>query len=141
MKHTFAALALVLAPVVAVAQSVSAEDAAVRTTLTYYMRGHATGNPDTMARAFYTDAELRFIRNGQYFRRSLAEYLASFSGKPAGDESKRQRRITFVDVVGTAAFAKIELDYPSALLTDYMQLLKINGEWKIVHKTFHSEPK
>jgi hypothetical protein len=32
--------------------------------------------------------------------------------------------------------AKIVLDYPDALLTDYMSLLKIDGEWKIVNKIF-----
>jgi hypothetical protein len=29
----------------------------------------------------------------------------------------------------------------AALITDYMQLLKINGAWVIVHKIFHSQPK
>ncbi|MGH9859080.1 MAG: nuclear transport factor 2 family protein [Candidatus Acidiferrales bacterium] len=36
---------------------------------------------------------------------------------------------------------KVVLDYPNARLTDYMSMLKINGEWKIVNKTFTSEPK
>jgi hypothetical protein len=35
----------------------------------------------------------------------------------------------------------VELDYPDALLTDYFTLLKIGGEWKIVHKSFHRRAK
>ncbi|MCA1574548.1 MAG: nuclear transport factor 2 family protein [Acidobacteria bacterium] len=33
------------------------------------------------------------------------------------------------------------LDYPQVKFTDYMSLLKIDGQWWIVNKTFHSEPK
>jgi hypothetical protein len=36
---------------------------------------------------------------------------------------------------------KIVLDYPNALITDYMSLLKIDGEWKIVNKIFTVQPK
>lgn len=139
MTRTLVALALAFTPGVAASQS--SEEAGVRQALTYYIRGHATGSADTMARSFHPDAELKFIRNGQYTRRTLAEYLGGFSGKPAADEAQRVRRIVAVDIVGNAASAKLELDYPNALLTDYMQLLKIDGEWKIVHKIFHAATK
>jgi hypothetical protein len=33
------------------------------------------------------------------------------------------------------------LDYPTVKFVDYMTLLKINGEWKIVNKSFYAEPK
>jgi hypothetical protein len=36
---------------------------------------------------------------------------------------------------------KITLAYPSATLTDYMALLKVDGEWKIVNKIFHADRK
>jgi hypothetical protein len=44
-----------------------------------------------------------------------------------------------VDVTGETAIAKVELDYPDALLTDYFSLLRIGGDWTIVHKTFHRQ--
>lgn len=116
----------------------SDDEVGVRHALGYYLAGHATGLADTMRKAFHPDAELKFIRNGQYTRRTLAEYLGGFSGKPAADEAQRVRRIVVIDIVGNAASAKLELDYPNALLTDYMQLLKIDGQWKIVHKIFYS---
>jgi putative lumazine-binding protein len=145
MKLTLTGLALVVTPFLdgypRRISSTQSDEAAVRQTLTYYLRGHATGVADTMAKAFHPDAELKFIRNGQYTRRTLAEYVGGFSGQPAADEAKRVRRIVAVDIVGNAASAKIELDYPNALLTDYMQLLKVDGEWKIVHKIFHAAPK
>lgn len=139
MKHAYLLVALALTPAVAAAQS--DDEAGIRRAIGYYFAGHATGVADTMARAFHPDAELKFIRNGAYTRRPLADYLAGFDGTAAADEARRVRRIVSIDIAGTSASAKLELDYPSALITDYMQLLKINGEWKIVHKIFHSAPK
>ena len=46
-----------------------------------------------------------------------------------------------VDITGNAAIAKLRLDYPAAVLTDYMLLLKIDGRWQVVSKAFHSEPR
>ena len=46
-----------------------------------------------------------------------------------------------IDVTGNAAVVKVVLDYPQTRFTDYMSMLKINGEWKIVNKTFYAQPK
>ena len=82
-----------------------------------------------------------FVRGGALQMRTFPDYIAGASGKPAADESLRRRRILSVDVTGDAAIGKIELDYPQAKLTDYMSLLKVDGEWKIVGKIFASEAK
>lgn len=113
----------------------------VRVPLENYLKGHATGDGEYFKKAFHTEGQLIFIRDGKYTTRSFAEYIAGASGKPAADEAKRKRRIASIEVVGNAAFAKIILDYPSAKFTDYMSLLKIDGEWKIVNKTFVAEPR
>lgn len=63
------------------------------------------------------------------------------NGKPAEDEAKRRRWIESVEVSGNAAIAKIILDYPTVKFVDYMTLLKIDGEWKIVNKSFYAETK
>jgi hypothetical protein len=73
--------------------------------------------------------------------RSFADYISGFSGKPAPDEANRKRSIEAIDVSGNAAVAKIILDYPTTRFVDYMSLLKINGDWKIVTKIFYAEPK
>lgn len=33
------------------------------------------------------------------------------------------------------------LEYPTVTYTDYMSLLKVDGEWKIVNKVFYAEAK
>ena len=112
------------------------EEALVRTALRHYLRGHATGLGSEHEQAFDPIANLYFMRDGELQVISSEDYIARASGQPAADEAERARWIDWVDVSGDAAIGKITLDYPSATLTDYMQLLKIDGQWKIVNKIF-----
>jgi hypothetical protein len=136
---------LLLAPLgawSAASHATSADEQAIRSTLQIYFDGHATGKREVMAGAFHPDARLSWIRDGAYTTRTLEEFLSGFSGQPAPDESRRRRRIVSVDVVGKAAIAKLELDYPDVIFTDYMTLLEVSdGDWKIVHKSFDVAPK
>lgn len=81
------------------------------------------------------------------FRSTLAAllaaqaYIAGHRGTPAADEAQRRRWIASAEVYGNAAVARIVLDYPTVTYIDLFTLLKINGEWKIVTKTFSSQPK
>lgn len=118
-----------------------AERDAVRVPLENYLKGHATGDPEFMRRAFHTEGKLVFMRDGKFTTRTFEEYINGSSGKPASDERERKRSIESIDIAGNAATAKIVLDYPAVKFTDYMALLKIDGEWKIVNKTFFAEPK
>ena len=135
---TAAALVLLGA---AAAQAQQGADAAVRKPLELYLQGHATGNGDFWRQAFHPSARIEGIRDGKLLSRTAAEFAAGASGKPADDEAQRKRRIVSVDVTDDAAFAKIELDYPKVKFTDYFTLLKVDGEWKIMSKVYHGQPK
>lgn len=117
------------------------EKEAVKVPLNNYIQGHATGNGDFFKKAFHAEGNMLWIRDGKFSSRSFAEYIAGASGKPAADEANRKRVIESIDVAGTAASARIILDYPTVRFVDYMTLLKIDGEWKIVSKVFYAEPK
>lgn len=117
------------------------EKAAVRVPLENYIKGQETGDGEYIKKAFHTEGNMIFVRDGKYMTRSFAEYIKGFTGKPAADEKDRKRSIEAIDVVGNAAVAKVILDYPTVKFTDYFTLLKIDGEWKIINKSFHAEPK
>jgi hypothetical protein len=117
------------------------EEQAVRKPLEQYILAHATGKPEYILQAFSPDAKIQFVSDGKLTQFTRDEFAARFSGKAQPDEDKRVRRITNVEVTGTAAQAKIVLEYPSVTLTDYMSLLKIDGEWKIVNKVFNAQSK
>ncbi|QYO68192.1 nuclear transport factor 2 family protein [Leptolyngbya sp. 7M] len=122
----------------------SDERALVTIPLENYLLAHATGNPEYARKAFHTEGNMTWIRDGKFTSESFDAFIKrAFTGKPAADEDKRKdrRRIEMIDIVGNAAVARIVLDYPSVKLVDFMTLLKIDGEWKIVNKTFFAEPK
>ena len=134
--------ALAGAPWSAGAQSPNAADeAGVRAALQHYLNGHATGSPDEMRQAFHPEARMTFVRDGKVVITPIAEYIARFNGQAAPDEALRKRRITHVEVTGNAATGRIELDYPSAFIVDYMTLLKDDGRWVIIAKSFQTTPK
>jgi hypothetical protein len=118
-----------------------AEVGAARIPLESYINAHATGNPEYIRKAFFPTAKIMAFRDGKLLNLSVEEFASRFSGKPAADESQRKRRIDSLDITGNAGVARIVLDYPDATLTDYMSLLKVDGEWKIVNKVFNVELK
>lgn len=123
------------------ARAQNAEEAAVRQALEYYFRGHATGQGEHFRKVFHPDSKLFAIREGKYWQLTSEDYITRASGKAPADEAQRKRTVESVDITGNAAMAKVVLDYPQVKFTDYMSLLKIDGEWRIVNKTFHAEPK
>ncbi len=123
------------------AQANDGEEAGVRQALEHYLQGQATGDPESFKKAFHSEAKLFWVRDGQLAQRTSAEYISGASGKPAADEAQRQRRIESIDISGNAAIARIVLDYPNVRFTDYMSLLKVGDEWKIVNKTFYAQQK
>lgn len=141
MKTGAILLLLILGGFTAMASAQDAERDAVRVPLENYIKAHVTGDGEYARKAFHTEGNMTFVRDGKYMSRSFAEYIAGFTGKPAADEDKRRRSIESIDVAGNAAVARIVLDYPAVRFVDYMTLLKIGDEWKIVNKSFYAEPK
>jgi len=114
---------------------------AIKVPLENYLMGHKTGKGEYMKKAFYTEGNLMSMRGGKFTTVDFPTFIGYFKGKPAKDEAMRKRWIESIDVTGNVAIGKIILDYPTVKFTDYMALLKIGNEWKIVNKAFHMERK
>ena len=137
-RLSFIALTLLLF-LCAPAAAQESEEAAVRAAIEHYFQGHATGQGEHFRKVFHPDAKLFFIRDGKLTQWTSEEYISRAAGKPAPDEAQRKRKIDSIDITGDSAFVKLTLDYPSVVFTDYMSMLKIDGQWKIVNKTFHAK--
>ena len=123
------------------------EEEAIRATLEHYLAGHATGDASHFEVAFHPESKLFWTGpDGALLQRTSTDYIAraraaaAERGGKAPDDTKRSRRILMIDHTNTAAVAKIELVNPDRTLIDYMSLLKVNGEWKIVNKIFTPRP-
>ncbi|HEX8289072.1 MAG TPA: nuclear transport factor 2 family protein [Pyrinomonadaceae bacterium] len=120
----------------------AAEEKAARVPIENYLKGHATGEAEYMKKAFNPGAKIEgYGANGKFISWTLDEYIKGMSGKPSQDESQRKRWIESVEISGKAAVATLKFDYPTLRITDYLLLLKIGDEWKIVNKIFQGEMK
>ena len=58
-----------------------------------------------------------------------------------GPAKELEPRIASIDVVGTVATVRLELDnWTGYRFTDLFTLLKVDGDWKIMNKVFHLHP-
>lgn len=114
------------------------EDQGPRAPIELYFKAHALGKGDFIRQAFAPEATISFAEDGRLKQWTVAEFAARFE-KPAEDENRRVRRVEKLEVSGDAASAVLTLAYPQVLFTDHLSLLKLDGEWKIVGKTFSAQ--
>lgn len=114
----------------------------VKETVQNYLDGGTYGDTAKMAKVFHPSAFMKFVdvKTGEFRDVPIAKYLEGGKAN-AGKKIDRNTKILNIDITGTAAQAKIELDMPNTKLTDYFNLLKINGEWRVVSKIFAREDK
>jgi hypothetical protein len=112
----------------------TAEREAVEKSLKMYL----SGDPAQLERAFHPGATMFFARNDSLIAVPIPEYIARVAKSRAEGAVPPERieRIAHVDITGTTAVARLELEYPKQTLTDYMSLVKYGGEWRIVNKIY-----
>ena len=135
----FAVLLMLLQHLSGFAQPHNADEAAIRETLTHYIEGRNGGDLDRLKRAFHPTAALKFVQpeTGALGEWSLEEYLGRLE---PGKKQNCSGQIADVRLFQDAAQATVILTYPSLLFHDYISLLKIEGKWLIIDKTFARKP-
>lgn len=103
---------------------------AVLTTVGKYTEACKVGKSEVMKPAFTDNALMYGYLNGQLFNGSIEALYG------AAPEAKT--RVDVLSIEGTAATVRVVLeDWHGIAFTDFHELLKIDGEWKIVAKVFH----
>lgn len=113
----------------------SSEIRSISATLMNYIDGTANGDPEQVRNAFHPDFNLYTVSDADsLWVRSGAKYI---DGIKPGEKTTRQGRIISIDVDGHAAMAKAEIAVPGwRIFTDYFLLLKYEGAWRIVQKSY-----
>ncbi|HEU4508258.1 MAG TPA: nuclear transport factor 2 family protein, partial [Pyrinomonadaceae bacterium] len=102
---------------------------AIRQTIEHYINGGKTGNTDEMKLAFHKDAGIYGYVGPDLFAGPIQK-LFDWNDQN-GAATELEGRVTSIDLVGTAATARIELEnWSGHRFTDFFTLLKIDGEWK-----------
>lgn len=107
----------------------------ITATLMDYIEGTANGQPDRLRKAFHPDFNLYTVTEGDsLWIRSGEKYISNVK---VGKKNSRVGRIISIDFENDAAIAKAEILIPNwRVFTDYFLLLKYEGSWKIVHKSY-----
>ena len=111
----------------------------ITATLMDYIEGTANGEPDRLRRAFHPDFNLYTVTEADSLRiRSGERYISNFQ---EGKKANRVGRILSIDFEKDAAMAKVDIVVPGwRIFTDYFLMLKYEGSWKIVHKSYTWRP-
>lgn len=109
---------------------------AVLNTMNKYVEACKEGKSGIMKPAFSKNALMYGYLNGQLFDGSIeALYGAVEQFGPAPDAVAH---VDVLDIEGTAATVRVVLEnWHGIAFTDFHNLLKVDGEWKIIAKVFH----
>jgi len=139
MKRIMLLLVIVFATITSLSSfaQTSADETAVRACLQDYM----SGDGNRMEKAFHTSASMKYIdaQTGEFKDVPIADFIARVKANTT--KTERKIEIVSVNIEGTAANGKIKIETGKVILYDYMNMLKINGEWKIVSKIFSRKNK
>ncbi|MFT3911033.1 MAG: nuclear transport factor 2 family protein [Ferruginibacter sp.] len=134
-KTLFISLVAIFFSITMMAQTT--DEAAARACLENYM----SGDGDRIEKAFHSSATMKYIdpKTGEFKDVPIADFIA----RAKSNTNKQERKIEIVslNIEGNAANGKIKIETDKVILYDYMNMLKINGEWKIVSKIFSRKDK
>ena len=141
MKTTIQSLvfaaAISLLPFTAIAQS--SDHKAVDAVMKKFMSAYITADNTLATEVFRKDGVMigySVARGSELLTRTGEQFAEGFNGKPAADEAKRKRSYEIVDMAENFAAVRVNLDYPGWRGVDYVVLLKADGKWMIMSKSW-----
>ena len=111
----------------------------IEQTIQNYFDGWLTGDSTLIGSAMHPSCHLKYFPRGEYGMRSRNEYLSGFKPRPRLKDA--EGRIISIDITRNAAAAKVELEIPRRVFTDYFNMLRIEGRWYIMDKISTNEAK
>ncbi len=102
----------------------------------HYIDGARSGKGEDMKPAFHKDATVFGYVGPDLFSGPIQNLFAW--NDDHGPATELEDRIASIDVTGTVATVRLELDnWTGFRFTDLFTLLKVDGDWKIMNKVFH----
>jgi hypothetical protein len=110
--------------------------AAIAETFEIYIAGAKSGKSADLRAAFHADAMIHGYVGEELFAGPIQNFYEWHDDN--GPATGLEARITSMDVIGTVATARVELDdWTGHRFSDLFTLLKVDGKWLIISKVFH----
>ncbi|MET4418891.1 nuclear transport factor 2 family protein [Bradyrhizobium sp. RT3a] len=109
---------------------------AITKVVQHYLDGAKSGKGNDMKPAFHKDATIFGYVGPDLFAGPI-QGLFDWNDQN-GAATGIQARISEIDIVGTIANVRLEIDnWKGSRFTDMFTLLKTDGKWQIMNKVFH----
>ena len=114
------------------------EREAIGAVVQLYFDGASKGDAAKLKEAFDERAWMFGSLGGQRYDVQIAQLIELCVSQPLDSDGSYEARITSIEQAGDAATATVEEDgcWGGVSFTDFLNLAKIDGTWKIVNKTF-----
>lgn len=133
-------LTFVLLPLLSFGQNHSEEEKAIVATIQLYFDGMMERDASKLEEAFLPDARLIGYRGDQLFVTPFPEWAAGTAKGSPRDPKLFRNELKEIRIMGEMALAETELFWPGIYYYDYLTLLRVEGKWKIVHKSWWEKP-
>jgi hypothetical protein len=107
-----------------------------------YLDGLYEGDTGKLGKAFHEGSHLYSMHEGGVSDLPREKWFEMVKSRPSAKSKdlKRTDRIISIDMAGPeTAIVKLECSIHPRYFTDYLSLLKLNGGWRIVSKTFRAD--
>ncbi len=112
------------------------ESEAITKVVQHYLDGARTGSGATMSPAFHQDATIFGYIGPDLFAGPI-QILFDWNDEN-GPAKELQAEIASIEIFDSIATVRLELDnWTGHRFTDLFNMLKVDGEWKIMNKVFH----
>ena len=109
---------------------------AITRVVQHYIDGAKSGRGDDMKPSFHKDATIFGYVGADLFAGPIQQLFDWNDDN--GSATELRARIAGIDLIGTVATVRLELDnWTGHRFTDLFTLLKVDGRWKITNKVFH----
>jgi hypothetical protein len=122
-----------------IAQTKAEEKAAITNTIQAYFDGMMDRDLGKLEEAFFGEARLIGYRGEKLTVTEFRDWAANTAKGEKRDRSQFKNQIHSIEIKGYTALVKTELWWPGIYYFDFLTLMKIDGKWKIVHKTWYEE--
>jgi hypothetical protein len=133
MKKLFI-LCFAVMPIFSFAQQKEME--AITQTVNLYFEGMIQRDISKLKEAFHPEAKLIGYRGENLTVTPFETWASGTASGPPRDPSRYQNSIKAIRVEGYTALVETELFWPEIYYFDFLTLLKVEGKWKIVHKSW-----
>ena len=103
-----------------------------------YVEGCREGDADKLREAFHPDARMWGSMLGQRYDVPIGDMIAMVDGKPVDVDGSYQARVTSVEQTDDVASVVLAEEgfWGTVSFVDHFDLVRIEGTWRIVNKTF-----